>query len=138
MSTVETVSNIVSQYRDKKSLFYMCYSLRQHGTKHLLMDIDTYFVARDVDVELIRGHVWALHEFEDESVYADVPYIAQQDADLSTIQWIEDNPTQLHPGSQQAIENHFWEDITDLFNNIHSTKSEAMQYILGFQVGCIK
>ncbi len=42
-----------------------------------------------------------------------------------------------HPGSQQAIENHLGEDITDLFDNIHSTKSEAMQYILGFQVGFI-
>lgn len=42
-----------------------------------------------------------------------------------------------HPGSKQAIENHLGEDVTDLFNNIHSTKSEAMQYILGFQVGFI-
>lgn len=43
-----------------------------------------------------------------------------------------------HPGSKQAIENHLGEDITNIFDNIHSAKSETLQYMLGFHVGFIK
>lgn len=48
-----------------------------------------------------------------------------------------ENWKHIHPGSQKAIENHLGEDITQIFNTIHATKSEPMQYILGFQVGFV-
>ena len=43
----------------------------------------------------------------------------------------------IHPGSEQAIKNHLGEDVTWLFDNIHSTKSEPLQYILGLQAGFV-
>ena len=45
--------------------------------------------------------------------------------------------SKVHPGGLAIIRKHFGKDVTDLFYNIHSTKSGALNLVLPLQVGFV-
>lgn len=51
---------------------------------------------------------------------------------LDVTQW-----KKVHPGSAKAIENHLYEDVTQLWNIYHAQSSFAWKTILGLQVGYV-